>query len=43
MLGYVLNVQRQEIRQGVACVKHQNMSAPTSATTTRNISPAKRP
>jgi isocitrate lyase len=26
MLGYVLNVQRQEIRQGVACVKHQNMS-----------------
>jgi isocitrate lyase len=26
MLGYVLNVQRQEIRQGIACVKHQNMS-----------------
>jgi isocitrate lyase len=26
MLGYVLGVQRQEIRQGVACVKHQNMS-----------------
>ncbi len=26
MLGYVLNVQRQEIRQGVACVKHQNMA-----------------
>src|SRR3546814_20201602 len=25
MLGYVLNVQRQEIRQGIACVKHQNM------------------
>ena len=26
MLGYVLNVQRQEIRQGVACARHQNMS-----------------
>jgi isocitrate lyase len=26
MLGYVLKVQRQEIRQGIACVKHQNMS-----------------
>ncbi|WP_374647888.1 isocitrate lyase [Rhizorhabdus sp.] len=26
MLGYVLNVQRQEIRQGIACVKHQIMS-----------------
>jgi isocitrate lyase len=26
MLGYVLNVQREEIRQGVACVRHQNMS-----------------
>ncbi|MEP7348920.1 MAG: isocitrate lyase [Sphingorhabdus sp.] len=26
MLGYVLGVQRQEIRQGIACVKHQNMS-----------------
>ncbi len=26
MLGYVLNVQRQEIRQGIACVKHQSMS-----------------
>ena len=26
MLGYVMNVQRQEIRQGIACVKHQNMS-----------------
>jgi len=26
MLGYVLNVQRQEIRQGIACVKHQNMA-----------------
>jgi isocitrate lyase len=26
MLGYVLQVQRQEIRQGIACVKHQNMS-----------------
>jgi isocitrate lyase len=26
MLGYVLRVQRQEIRQGIACVKHQNMS-----------------
>ncbi|OKY25929.1 isocitrate lyase [Thalassotalea sp. PP2-459] len=26
MLGYVLNVQRQEIRQDIACVKHQNMA-----------------
>jgi isocitrate lyase len=26
MLGYVLRVQREEIRQGIACVRHQNMS-----------------
>jgi isocitrate lyase len=26
MLGYVQNVQRQEIRQGIAAVKHQNMA-----------------
>ena len=26
MLGYVANVQRKEIRQSIACVKHQNMS-----------------
>ncbi|MDE8654407.1 isocitrate lyase [Novosphingobium album (ex Liu et al. 2023)] len=26
MLGYVKHVQRQEIRQGIACVKHQNMA-----------------
>ena len=26
MLGYVLKVQREEIRQGIACVRHQNMS-----------------
>lgn len=26
MLGYVKNVQRQEIRQGIACVKHQHMA-----------------
>jgi isocitrate lyase len=26
MLGYVKNVQREEIRQGIACVRHQNMS-----------------
>ena len=26
MLGYVKAVQRQEIRQGVACVRHQNMA-----------------
>ena len=26
MLGYVANVQRKEIREGIACVKHQNMS-----------------
>jgi len=26
MLGYVKNVQRQEIRQAIACAKHQNMA-----------------
>ncbi|MFC6440722.1 isocitrate lyase [Bowmanella sp. JS7-9] len=26
MLAYVQGVQRQEIRQGIACVKHQNMA-----------------
>ena len=26
MLAYVKGVQRQEIRQGIACVKHQNMA-----------------
>ncbi len=26
MLGYVKAVQRKEIREGIACVKHQNMS-----------------
>jgi len=26
MLGYVAGVQHEEIRQGIACVKHQNMS-----------------
>ncbi|MFL3649004.1 MAG: isocitrate lyase [Oceanospirillaceae bacterium] len=26
MLGYVAGVQRKEIRQGIACVKHQNMA-----------------
>ena len=26
MLGYVHNVQRKEIREGIACVKHQNMA-----------------
>ena len=26
MLGYVKNVQREEIRQSIACVKHQNMA-----------------
>jgi isocitrate lyase len=26
MLGYVREVQRKEIRQGLACVKHQDMS-----------------
>ncbi len=26
MLGYVKHVQREEIRQGIACVKHQNMA-----------------
>jgi isocitrate lyase len=26
MLAYVKGVQRQEIRQGLACVKHQDMS-----------------
>jgi len=26
MLGYVLQTQRKEIREGIACVKHQNMA-----------------
>lgn len=26
MLGYVANVQRKEIRQGITCVKHQNIA-----------------
>ncbi|HET8611691.1 MAG TPA: isocitrate lyase [Sphingomonas sp.] len=26
MLGYVAHVQRKEIREGIACVKHQNMA-----------------
>jgi len=26
MLGYVMQVQRKEIREGIACVRHQNMS-----------------
>ena len=26
MLAYVKNVQRQEIRKGVSCVKHQRMA-----------------
>jgi isocitrate lyase len=26
MLGYVANVQRKELREGIACVKHQNMA-----------------
>jgi isocitrate lyase len=26
MLGYVKNVQREEIRHGIACVRHQNMA-----------------
>ena len=26
MLAYVLGVQRREIREGLACVKHQDMS-----------------
>ncbi len=26
MLGYVRDVQRKEIREGIACVRHQNMS-----------------
>ena len=26
MLGFVKNVQREEIRQGIACVRHQNMA-----------------
>jgi isocitrate lyase len=26
MLGYVKAVQRKEIREGIACVKHQNMT-----------------
>jgi isocitrate lyase len=41
MLGYVKGVQRKEIRQGIACVKHQNMAGSTSATITRNTLPVK--
>jgi isocitrate lyase len=26
MLGYVLKVQRKEIREGIACVRHRNMA-----------------
>jgi isocitrate lyase len=26
MLGYVASVQRREIREGIACVKHQAMA-----------------
>jgi len=26
MLAYVFNVQRQEIRNGLACAKHQDMA-----------------
>jgi len=26
MLGYVRSVQREEVRQGIACVRHQNMA-----------------
>src|SRR5438309_7352764 len=26
MLGYVLDVQRKELRDGIACVRHQNMA-----------------
>jgi isocitrate lyase len=26
MLGYVGHVQRRELRQGIACVRHQNMA-----------------
>jgi isocitrate lyase len=26
MLGYVAGVQRKEIREGIACVRHQNMA-----------------
>lgn len=26
MLAYVEGVQRKEIRQGIACVRHQNMA-----------------
>ena len=26
MLGYVLHVQREELRRGIACVRHQNMA-----------------
>jgi isocitrate lyase len=36
MLGYVKGVQRKEIRQGIACVKHQNMSGSDIGDDTRN-------
>ena len=37
MLGYVAGVQRKEIRQGIACVKHQNMAGPIWATTIKTL------
>ncbi len=39
MLGYVAGVQRKEIRQGIACVKHQMIWVMTI----RNTSPVKQP
>ena len=41
MLGYVAGVQRKEIRQGIACVKHQNMSGSDIGDDHRNTSAAK--
>jgi isocitrate lyase len=35
MLGYVLHVQREEIRKGIACVKHQIMSGSNMVKTTQ--------
>ena len=41
MLAYVKGVQRQEIRQGIATVKHQNMAGSDIGATTKNTLPAK--
>ena len=43
MLGYVKNVQREEIRQSIACAKHQNMAGSDIGDDHKGTSPARRP